>query len=105
MFSLGVIDFGVLPWGLHCGAKAEYLGVCVWGVCAHARVCAQIVRKLHIVCGGASGPLGVRVLTMWAHVGVYVGLCDWLLRCVGGQAGVLSLIDLNIVGSLFYLVQ
>ena len=51
MFSLGVIDFGVLAWGPHCGVKPEYLGVWVWGVCAHARLCAQMVRELHTCVG------------------------------------------------------
>ena len=77
MFSLGVIDFGVLPWGPHCGVECGYLGVCVWGVCARAWPCAQIVRELHTSGGGASEGRGVRVL---GYVGPCWGLCGLLVE-------------------------
>ena len=93
MFSLGVIEFGVLPWGPHCGVNSEYLGVCVWGVCARAGVCAQIVHELHTSVGGASGPLGVRVQ---ANVGSCWGLCG----SFGCVCSLLAELNVSIVGVL-----
>ena len=58
----------------------------MWGVCAHARSCAQIVHELHMCVGGAIGPLGVRVWayvgSMWGVLGVIdLGVLPWGLHC------------------------